>query len=97
MEVVLMENVLNGKGIGKVGRVDDDKSLMNLSKATIDTEYIIKRIEDVDEELVNFLFTLGCYEGERVTLISKLAENYVITVKDARYSIDQELAEAIII
>ena len=92
-----MENVLNGKSIGKVGRVDDTTGSMSLSKATIDTEYIIKRIENVDEELVSFLFTLGCYEGERVTLISKLAENYVITVKDARYSIDQELAEAIII
>lgn len=92
-----MENVLNGKGLGKVSRVDEDKSHTNLSKATIDTEYIIKRIEAVDEELINFLFTLGCYEGERVTLISKLSENYVIAVKDARYSIDQELAEAIII
>lgn len=92
-----MENVLKGKGLGKVSRVDEDKGHTNLSKATIDTEYIIKRIEAVDEELINFLFTLGCYEGERVTLISKLSENYVIAVKDARYSIDQELAEAIII
>lgn len=93
-----MENVLNSKSIGKVSRVDDDvKGLINLSNAAIDTEYIIKRIEAVDEELINFLFTLGCYEGQPVTLISKLSENYVINVKDARYSIDQELAEAIII
>lgn len=70
---------------------------MNLSQGRINTEYIIKGIKTNDEELKNFLFTLGCYEGETVTLISILAENYVITVKDARYSIDKNLAETIII
>ncbi|MFZ5969288.1 MAG: FeoA family protein [Bacillota bacterium] len=69
----------------------------NLARARVNTEYIIKDIDTNDEELKNFLFTLGCYEGESVTVISVLAENYVITVKDARYSIDKDLAEAIII
>lgn len=93
-----MENVLKSKGIFKMNAMNsNNSSVSNLSNAEIDTEYIIKRIEAVDEELKGFLFTLGCYEGEQVTLISKLAENYVISVKDARYSIDQELAEAIII
>nr|WP_300296317.1 FeoA family protein [Anaerosolibacter sp.] len=70
---------------------------MNLAQGRINTEYIIKDIKTNDEELKNFLFTLGCYEGESITVISILAENYVITVKDARYSIDKDLAEAIII
>jgi len=69
----------------------------NLSQGDINTEYIIKSINTGDEDLQNFLFTLGCYEGEHVTIISVLAGNYVIAVKDARYSIDSELAEAIII
>jgi ferrous iron transport protein A len=69
----------------------------NLSEAKVDVEYIIKRVETDDEEMKSFLFTLGCYEGEKVTVISILAENYVISIKDARYSIDSELAQAIII
>jgi Fe2+ transport system protein FeoA len=71
--------------------------VMNLAQGRINTEYIIKNIDTNDEEIKDFLFTLGCYEGEAVTVISVLAENYVITVKDARYSIDKDLAEAIIV
>lgn len=93
MENVLDSNILyNAKAMDK-----NDKIVTNLSQAAIDEEYTIKKIIADDEDLIGFLFTLGCYEGEHVTLISKLAENYVISVKDARYSIDQELAEAIII
>jgi Fe2+ transport system protein FeoA len=71
--------------------------VMNLAQGRINTEYIIKNIDTNDEEIKDFLFTLGCYEGEAVTVISVLAENYVITVKDARYSIDKDLAEAIMV
>ncbi|XVE34049.1 FeoA family protein [Wukongibacter baidiensis] len=71
--------------------------MKNLSEAAVDVEYTIKRIETDDEEIKSFLFTLGCYEGEKVTVISILAENYVISIKDARYSIDSDLAEAIIV
>lgn len=70
---------------------------MNLTQGKINTEYIIKDIKTDYKELKDFLFTLGCYEGESVTIISDLGDNYVIAVKDARYSIDKELAEAIII
>nr|WP_052636100.1 FeoA family protein [Peptoclostridium litorale] len=69
----------------------------NLSEAKVDEEYAVKGIETDDEDMKDFLFTLGCYEGEKVTVISVLAENYVISVKDARYSIDSELARAIIV
>ncbi|MFW5787891.1 MAG: FeoA family protein [Halanaerobiales bacterium] len=71
--------------------------MTNLAEADPNTEYIIKDIKTNDEELKKFLFTLGCYEGESVTLISVLADNYVINIKDARYSIDKDLAEAIIV
>jgi ferrous iron transport protein A len=69
----------------------------NLAHAELDVEYTIKAVVTDDAELKNFLFTLGCYAGESVTVISILAENYVINVKDARYSIDRGLAEAIAI
>lgn len=67
----------------------------NLAKAIISEEYIIKEINTDDEEIKSFLFTLGCYEGEKITVISKLADNFVVSVKDSRYSIDTELAQAI--
>ncbi|HOV27607.1 MAG TPA: FeoA family protein [Pseudobacteroides sp.] len=69
----------------------------NLAEAQINEEYTIKDIKSVDEELKNFLFTLGCYKGETVTVLSVLCDNYIISLKDARYSIDKELAQAIIV
>ena len=69
----------------------------NLSEAEIDKEYIIKDVIADDKEMVNFLFTLGCFKGESVTVISVLSENYVIAVKDARYSIDADLAKSVIL
>ena len=72
-----------------------DLKISNLSQADINTPYTIKGIQTDDADLKDFLFTLGCYEGEVVTVISILAENFVISVKDARYSIDSDLAEAI--
>ncbi|MDF2592018.1 MAG: hypothetical protein K0S75_1484 [Clostridia bacterium] len=69
----------------------------SLVKAQIGREYIIKEVKTNDEELKNFLFTLGCYEGETVTVLSVLSETYAISVKDARYSIDKDLAEAILV
>lgn len=71
------------------------ESVENLSSGSVGIEYIIKNIESDDSDLKNFLFTLGCYPGETITIISVLAENYVISVKDARYSIDKELAQSI--
>lgn len=72
-------------------------SVNNLAKGDVNQEYIVKDIVSNDNELKNFLFTLGCYPGESVTVISILADNYVVSVKDARYSIDSDLAKAIII
>ncbi|NLM96192.1 MAG: ferrous iron transport protein A [Halanaerobiaceae bacterium] len=74
-----------------------NKERTNLTEAEINREYIIKEVRSTDHELRNFLFTLGCYEGESVTVISVLGDNYIISIKDARYSIDLDLAEVIII
>ena len=68
---------------------------MNLTEANVGEDYIIKDILTDDEELNSFLFSLGCYEGETITVISKKRRGCVIAVKDARYSIDNELAKAI--
>lgn len=58
-------------------------------------EYVVKRIVTDDEELNAFLFSLGCYEGEPITVISHLCGGCVVSIKDARYNIDQDLARAI--
>ena len=68
---------------------------MNLNQAKEGNEYIIKSIETNDEELDAFLFSLGCYSGEPITVISHLKGGLIISVKDARYNIDNELARAI--
>lgn len=70
---------------------------MNLLKAEEGKEYIIQGVETDDEELDAFLFSLGCYSGEPITVISRLKGGLVVSIKDARYNIDNQLAEAIII
>ena len=70
---------------------------MNLVEAQAGEEYIIQEICTEDEELNDFLFTLGCYSGEPITVISHSKSGCVVVIKDARYNIDQELAEAIIV
>ena len=70
---------------------------MNLREVEAGTEYIIKSIETEDEELEAFLFSLGCYPGEPVTVISHLKGGCVVSIKDGRYNIDHDLAEAITI
>ena len=68
---------------------------MTLNNAQEGREYIIQRIETDDEELDAFLFSLGCYSGEPVTVISRRRGGCVISIKDGRYSIDRQLAKAI--
>ena len=70
---------------------------MNLTETQIGEEYIVDEILTDDEELNAFLFSLGCYSGEPVTVISQLKRGCVISVKDGRYNIDNQLAEAIIV
>lgn len=68
---------------------------MNLRTAEIGKEYIIRSIMTDDEELNQFLFSLGCYTGEPITVVSRKRGSVTIAVKDARYAIDHQLAQAI--
>lgn len=70
---------------------------MNLKDAIEGKEYIIKTIETDDEELNAFLFSLGCYSGEPITVIKRQKSGCIVSIKDGRYNIDNQLAEAIII
>ena len=70
---------------------------MTLRDAKEGVEYIIKSIETDDEELDSFLFSLGCYSGEPITVVSHLKRSCVVSIKDGRYNIDKQLAEAILI
>ena len=70
---------------------------MNLTAAQEGKEYIVQRIETDDEELDAFLFSLGCYSGEPITVIAHRKSGCVVSIKDARYNIDTQLAEAICI
>lgn len=68
---------------------------MNLAEANIGQEYIVKKIVTDDEELEAFLFSLGCYSGEPITVVSHMRGGCVVSIKDARYNIDTDLAKAI--
>ncbi len=70
---------------------------MNLREATEGTEYIIREIETDDEEMDAFLFSLGCYADQPITVISRLKGGLVVSIKDGRYTIDNQLAEAIVL
>lgn len=70
---------------------------MNLSVAEEGKEYIIQRIETDDEDLNAFLFSLGCYSGEPVTVVSRRKGGCTVSIKDGRYNIDNQLAKAIIV
>ena len=68
---------------------------MTLQNAEIGKEYIVKSINTEDAELDAFLFSLGCYAGEPITVVSRRRSTCVVAIKDGRYSIDKALAEAI--
>ncbi len=70
---------------------------MNLAEAQEGKEYIVQRIETDDEELDAFLFSLGCYSGEPITVIALRKAGCTVSIKDGRYNIDRQLAEAIIV
>ena len=70
---------------------------MNLTEIQVGEEYIIKEIMTDDEELDAFLFSLGCYSGEPITVVSRRRGSCVVSVKDGRYNIDEQLAAAIFV
>ena len=70
---------------------------MTLREAQEGKEYVIEQINVDDEELVSFLFSLGCYSGEAITVVSHIKGGCVVSIKDSRYNIDNQLAETILI
>ena len=72
------------------------ESMTILTHAEIGQTVMVKGIEGKDK-IKNFLFSLGCFEGEEITLISILAGNYIINIKDSRYAIDAKMAKSILI
>lgn len=68
---------------------------MNLTTVQEGKTYIVERIEIDDEELSAFLFSLGCYSGEPITVVSRRRGGCTVAIKDGRYHIDRHLAEAI--
>ena len=71
--------------------------ILNLTQVELGKEYLVSEVNTQDEELNSFLFSLGCYAGENVTVISRQKSNCVIAIKNARYCIDIQLAQAIIV
>ncbi len=70
---------------------------MTLKDAVEGNEYKVQGIETDDEELEAFLFSLGCYTGESITVVSHMKGGCIVSIKDGRYNIDNQLAEAICI
>jgi len=70
---------------------------MTLNEAQEEKVYTVQRIETDDEDLDAFLFSLGCYSGEPITVVSRRRGSCTVAIKDGRYNIDQQLAEAIIV
>ena len=71
--------------------------ILTLNNAELGREYVIKNIVTDDEELDAFLFSLGCYSGEKITVVTRRKSGCVVSIKDARYNIDNQLADAIVI
>ena len=93
-----METAMDIKTMGqKEMTADENKEKINLLDAEPGVTYTIKDIDTQDEEMTAFLFRLGCYSGEPITLISKKKKNCIVVIKDGRYNLDNLLAEAILI
>ena len=69
--------------------------MMTLTNAVEGKEYIINSIHTDDEEMNAFLFSLGCYSGEPITVVSRKRSGLVVSIKDGRYNIDHMLSDAI--
>ena len=87
---------INGLANGSV-KEKTNSGRMNLLGAEPGKTYIIREIATDDEDMDSFLFRLGCYEGEEITLLSKRKNNCIVVIKDGRYNLDALLSEAIII
>lgn len=73
------------------------EQIMRLNEVMVGETHLVQDVKTDDEEMRAFLFRLGCYEGEPITLISKRKSGCVVAIKDGRYSLDNYLAEAIVV
>lgn len=70
---------------------------MTLNELEVGNEVVVKDVNTNDEEMKSFLFSLGCYSGEPITVVTRKKRNLVVSIKEARYNIDDNLASAILI
>ena len=93
-----MEGILSRMFFSRSKGKEKTSSIVeNLSQGKVNKEYIITGIKSNDEEMEKFLFSLGCYSGEPITLVSRKKAGCVVSIKDGRYSIDNQLASAIVV
>ncbi len=91
-----MQAELTLKGITKEEALEV-KDRMTLLEAETGKTYTVKEINTDDDDMNSFLFRLGCYEGEPITLVSKKKNSCIVVIKDGRYNLDELLSEAIIV
>ena len=91
-----MQAELTLKGITKEETLEV-KDKMTLLDAEVGRTYTVKEINTEDDDMNSFLFRLGCYEGEPITLVSKKKNSCIVVIKDGRYNLDNLLSEAIIV
>ena len=98
---MLAEFTLKKSGKAPVSTVDTEAAAGSAKRTLLSAEpgktYIIKEINTDDDEMNSFLFRLGCYVGEPITLISKKKKSCIVVIKDGRYNLDILLSEAIIV
>ena len=89
------------KGTASTAEEKETYEAASQNRTLLDAEpgetYIVKEIKTDDDEMNSFLFRLGCYEGEPITLVSKKRKSCIVVIKDGRYNLDVQLSEAIII
>ena len=73
------------------------EKIMTLLTAEVGREYTVLSINTNDDELNSFLFSLGCYSGEPITVVTRRKHGCVVSIKDGRYNIDNDLAQAIVV
>ena len=99
-----MENAVATDGVFRIGfdisKASDSAEATGEKKNLLQVEpgtYIVKEIDTDDEDMNAFLFRLGCYSGEPITVISRKKKSCIVVIKDGRYSLDELLASAIIV
>ena len=70
---------------------------MSLLDAREGKRYQIRSIDLQDDALTAFLFSLGCYSQEPITVVKHRRNGCTVSIKNGRYHMDRHLAKAILI